>query len=110
MKKICLNHLKTQECFDYKFLPPYSPNLNPIENVFGIIQNISDHSYQMNSKKYMYLLEAQDQPKGQKGKQKTKILDGAFEMAIKKVTIEMVNNCYGHLLEYFEKVRNYEDI
>ena len=23
---------------DYMFLPPYSPNLNPIENVFGIIK------------------------------------------------------------------------
>ena len=29
----------------YLFTPPYSPNLNPIENVFGIIKNIYKNKY-----------------------------------------------------------------
>ena len=28
-----------EESISFKFLPPYSPQLNPIENVFGVIKN-----------------------------------------------------------------------
>lgn len=34
---------------NYLFTPPYSPNLNPIENTFGIIKNIFRKELQINN-------------------------------------------------------------
>lgn len=103
-----LKSYSQQGSFEFMFLPPYSPNLSPIENVFSIIKQ--KFRSLMANKYKQQLINAQNAPRGQKDARKIAILDETFEIAIKSVTKETVNNCYGHLKIYLDKVRKYEDI
>lgn len=94
--------------FAYKFLPPYSPNLNPIENVFGMIkmhyQHLIDVEYSDR------LVETYNAPFGTQMQSRQELLDEAFTRAISMVSNEDVANSFSHLREYFEKVLNHENI
>lgn len=94
--------------FAYKFLPPYSPNLNPIENVFGMIkmhyQHLIDTEYSD------LLVETYNAPFGTQMQSRQELLDAAFARAISMVSNDDVAHSFSHLREYFEKVLNHEDI
>ena len=54
-----LNFIKNSNN-NYLFTPPYSPNLNPIENTFGIIKNIYREqlkNYHYEDKNLIFLIE-----------------------------------------------------
>ena len=76
--------------FEYMFLPPYSPNLNPIENVFGILKN--QFRTLMASEHYKNrMLATKNAPGGTRGQLRDEILDEAFDVALTSVSPEIVN-------------------
>lgn len=93
---------------DYMFLPPYSPNLNPIENVFGII------------KKYMKkilattyrdaLLATFHLDWGQKTAARQSILDEVFTLAVSQIDQEILENTYEHMKKYVALALEKQDI
>ena len=100
-----------QECHGkvrYRFLPPYSPNLNPIENIFGII------------KKYMkkilgtdlrdQLLHTFDLPWGSKTAARQAILDEAFVMSASQITQACIENSYNHMKKFIPQALEGKDI
>lgn len=70
VKELCNGRCK------YKFLPPYSPNLNPIENIFGIFKKYMKKELATELREQ--LLETFNLPWGQKTAVKQSILDPAF--------------------------------
>lgn len=94
--------------FEYRFLPPYSPNLNPIENVFGFIKL---RYYSLITTEYSnLLLQTSQMPHGMRLQQRQLILDNAFERSINSVSNDDVRNAYGHLHYYFNEVRQNHNI
>ena len=90
--------------FAYKFLPQYSPNLNTIENVFGLIkmryQPLLETDY--NDR----LVATYNAPFGTQMQSRQDLLDEAFARAISLASNEDVANSFSHLREDFEKVLN----
>jgi hypothetical protein len=92
---------------EYRFLPPYSPQVNPIEEVFSVV------------KKYIWMLLAttyHDQllghhnlPRGQHTSGLNRILRGALDQAVGQVTPTLAN-LYNHMMSYMPKCMNREDI
>jgi len=70
------------------FLPPYSPQLNPIENVFGIWKTDALKTTMKNKDDVLEEIE--------KGKE--------------KITQEVCKKCYSHTLSYFNSIVEREDI
>lgn len=94
--------------FQYEFLPPYSPNLNPIENVFGFIKERYNHFIATEYSEL--LLHTRNMARGTQLPHRQRILDDAFGRAIDSVSLEDVQNAYGHLHHYFEEVKLLHDI
>lgn len=70
VKELCNGRCK------YKLLPPYSPNLNPIENIFGIFKKYMKKELATELREQ--LLETFNLPWGQKTVVRQSILDPAF--------------------------------
>jgi hypothetical protein len=89
-------------------LPPYSPQLNPIEEVFSVV------------KKYIRLLFATTYhaellgvhllPRGQHTAGLNKILRDTLDHAVEQVTPELVLSIYNHMLSYMGKCLAHEDL
>lgn len=96
--------------FEYRFLPPYSPNLNPIENVFSQIK--SHFKALIATRYYDDLLNTFKLPRGNQTGRRREILCGAFKDAIEEVkaNTEGVTNTFNHLQEFYDLVKQHEDI
>lgn len=81
--------------FAYTFLPPYSPNSNPIENVFSIIKIRYQHL--LETEYNDRLVETYDAPHGTQMQRRQKLLDEASARAISLVSNEDVTNSFSHL-------------
>ena len=92
IKKVCWGKV------EYRFLPPYSPNLNPIENIFGLLKNIMKKFLATDYK--AELLETFSLPWGQKTARRQEILDCCFISAISQITNENLHNTFNHMKKY----------
>lgn len=82
----------------YRFLPPYSPNLNPIENIFGILKS---HMKKLLATTYRNdLLATFDLPWGQKGASREAILDSTFIESLAEITPEILNDTFEHMKKF----------
>lgn len=92
----------------FRFLPPYSPNLNPIENIFGIIKN--NMRKLLGTEYREELLATFNLPWGQKTSSREVILDSAFMDSLVQITPEMLNNTYEHMRKYVYMALEGQDI
>lgn len=92
----------------FMFLPPYSPNLNPIENIFGIIKSYMRKI--LATTKRDELVNTFNLPRGQKTISRQQILDETFTMASSQITHEMLSNSYTHMTKYITLALEGKDI
>lgn len=92
VKEVCENKVK------YRFLPVYSPNLNPIENIFGLIKNIMRKLLATTYRNE--LLDTFNLPWGQKTMARQEILDSCFVTAASQISQENLTNTYNHMKKY----------
>lgn len=102
IEKICKGRI------EYRFLPPYSPNLNPIENIFGLIKNIMRKLLATEYK--TQLLNTFDLPWGQKTAGRQEILDSCFISALSQITNENLHNTFNHMKKYVGLAMEGKDI
>ena len=82
----------------YRFLPPYSPNLNPIENVFS---HIKSHFKALIATHYRQeLINTFNMPCNQMAERR-RILSVTFNQALSEVQndVQSVTNAFNHLYE-----------
>lgn len=84
VKEVCENKVK------YRFLPVYSPNLNPIENIFGLIKNIMRKLLATTYRNE--LLDTFNLPWGQKTMARQEILDSCYVTAASQISQENLTN------------------
>lgn len=92
-----------------KFLPPYSPNLNPIENVFGIIKK----RFKKKKIAVQYrqaLLDTNKLKRGLRMQTRNQILQLAFNQSLGEMKSTEINSCYDHLGKYIINAMKNEDI
>lgn len=87
--KICQGRI------EFHFLPVYSPNLNPIENVFAFIKFFMKRLMATTMKGQ--LLDTFDLTWGQKIKAHQDILDYCFITAQSEIISQNLNDCYEHI-------------
>ena len=93
---------------ELKFLPPYSPELNPIENVFSIIKgNIKKL---LRTKYYQKLLDSYKAEWGQKTKMRNEIIDNALTDSIPLITKEVMKKLYKRMIAVFSLVYEKQDL
>ena len=92
----------------YMFLPPYSPNLNPIENIFGIIKKFMKKILATQLKDE--LLATFHLEWGQKTAAREAILDEAFTIATSQISSEILNDTYEHMKKYVTLALERKDI
>ena len=92
----------------FKFLPPYSPNLSPIENIFGIIKKQMKKILATDLKDE--LIETFNLPRGQKTKARKEIIDSAFTLATSIITEEVLKDTYNHAGKYITLALEGKDI
>lgn len=102
VKELCNGRCK------YKFLPPYSPNLNPIENIFAIIKKYMKKELATELREQ--LLETFHLPWGQKTAARQSILDQAFVTALTLISTPTLQNTYQHMLKYVSLALEGKDI
>lgn len=91
-----------------KFLPPYSPNLNPIENVFGILKRRFKKKIAVQYRQA--LLDTNKLKRGLRMQTRNQILGLAFNQSLGEMKTTEINSCYDHLGEYIIKAMKNEDI
>lgn len=80
--------------FNFKFLPPYSPMLNPIEEVIGDVKR--EIRKLLSVDLLQEVLSIQSLPWGEKTAARRKLLHKALERAINSITPEMVDRHFQH--------------
>ena len=95
---------QNQHPMQYRFLPPYSPNLNPIENVFS---HIKSHFKALIATHYRQELINTFNMPGNQMAERRRILSVAFDQALSEVQndVQSVTNTFNHLYEFFDKVK-----
>ena len=88
----------------YRFIPPYSPNLNPIENIIGNIKNMRKLLW---TEYRGELLDSFNLPWGQKASSREIILDSAFMDSLVQINPEISNNTYEHMRKYVSNYINF---
>lgn len=104
------NIVKLCQKFDIevKFLPPYSPELNPIENAFSIYK--SKIKSQLRTKYLKELLSTNKAKRGEKTRKRQKILFKACKEASSVIDSELVTRLYSHTVAVFPLVFHNEDL
>lgn len=92
----------------FRFLPPYSPNLNPIENVFAIVKQ--NFRTVLANLLHEDLLATSKLPWGRKTQRRNDLLNTGFVLAISQIDKTIIENCYSHLGHYENLALNKADI
>lgn len=90
------------------FLPPYSPELNPIENVFSMVK--SNIRKLLATTYHKQLMETSNLPWGQKGKKREELLIIILDEVVELITPEIMINYWDHLMKVIPKVFKNQDI
>lgn len=90
------------------FLPPYSPELNPIENVFSMVKN--NIRKLLATTYHKQLMETSNLPWGQKGKKREELLMTILDEVVELITPEVMIEYWDHLMKVIPKVFKNQDI
>jgi transposase len=82
----------------FRFLPPYSPFLNPIEESFSAMKAEIKHQLRM---RHEEILAIQGLPWGQKSLRRRQILAEVLPAAVLTITPAMCANFYAHTLSFY---------
>ena len=90
----------------YRFLPRYSPDLNPIENVFGFMK--ARYKRILATEYGEEMLNTTKLDRGFQMATRDEIMQTAFTRALSSVTVQEVNDYINHAGTFFKKVYNRE--
>lgn len=84
--------------WDFIYLPPYSPMLNPIEECFSVLKNqikkLLTGDFKQMRMNIAYL------PWGEKTIQRINLLGRVIQRSLPSITQPIVQNCYNHMMLY----------
>lgn len=83
---------------DYNFLPPYSPMLNPIEEVIGDVK--TDIHRQLALTKRYLVLNIHALPLGQKHRARVALLKQCLDEAVQNVTFQQIQAHFQHMIHF----------
>ena len=92
-----------------KFLPPYSPMFNPIENIFGILRRRTNTLLREEGARAR-LQEIDRAAWGNRDAMRSELLRGLIVRASETITMEMFNNAHGHMASLFHKALTLQDL
>lgn len=102
----------TQACeennIELRFLPVYSPELNPIEKAFSLIK--ANIKKLLRTKYYKQLLDSHKAKWGQKTKIREQIITDALNDSLSIISPEIMKKLFNDMISVFSKVFNNEDI
>lgn len=93
---------------ELKFLPPYSPELNPIENVFSILK--AKIKKLLRTKYYQKLLDSYKAEWGKKTKMRNEIIDDSLTESIPLITSDIMKKLYKKMMAVFTLVYERKNI
>jgi transposase len=93
---------------EYMFLPPYSPQLNPIEEVFSVVKKYIRMLFATTY--HTALLGIHNLPRGQHTSELNRILRETLDQAVQQVTPDLVQSLYDHMMSYLPKCIAREDL
>ena len=94
-----------------KFLPRYSPFLNPIESVFSAVKSAIKREISRRRIEYSHLIDAATVLQANKSDVRREFLADIVERhLLETITPQLVQNCEHHALNYLDRCLNGEEI
>lgn len=103
LKNLCL-----KKHINLWFLPPYSPELNPIENVFSMVKN--NIRKKLATTYRQELMETTNLPWGEKGKKRIELLLNILNEVSNVITPDLMEEYWDHLMKVIPKVFKNQNI
>ena len=93
---------------EYKFLPPYSPMLNPIEECISEIKRTI--KTQLSISRHHEVMNIINLPWGQKTIERRRILSECLISSINSLSLEHIHAYTHHLMSFIHKSITFEDV